>query len=1319
MSLLAMRWCCGVLAACAVMTGPLHSQTLVLQEGVSGGVHAETESCVIASAGTVTEADTLTIGTGRALVAFPNLIGSAPGQVPAGATITSATLELHVLSVPGAAATRTVNAYPLYDIAGLGPWQEPAQPVTAGAGVGVSWTARDDRPGIGAPWLFPGGDFVQIGPPIGATALVNQGIGVWYSLDVTQVVGFLADGFSNLGWILATSESGDDVVIAADDHPTATLRPRLTVTWSGTTSPFNRVPSAADLNLSTSQGAPLFVPLIQFDGDGENVTYVVRERPQNGVLNGSLMWTYKPSPGFVGTDTWTYYAHDGFSSSRLATVTITVNADPAGTSGSWSGGAGAGQIRSASFTVSTDPGNQVTQVGPELIVQQDGSAATLDLPNLFAAVSGGIPPGATIIQAGLELTVTQVDGGALSRSITAWRVNDPAALGTWFAPAGAGSAPDSGVSWLYRDARPTVLTPWLIPGGDRADSANTTVTPSDVGSTVPFDVTAAFAAWAAGASNQGFLLTSGATDAVRFASETHANSAYRPRVTVVWRAPGAGGSNLPPVAAAGADRVVVANQLVTLDATGSYDPEGLAVSYFWFQESGPTLAIDPTQPVQTFTTPTLVANTDISFTLVVVDAAGQLDFDPLTITVVAPAGAANGPPIADAGPDQNANENNYVLLQGSGSFDPEGATLTTSWTQVTGPQVDLVAVSLSPSAIFQAPYVTGAQSPLPLVFRIEVSDGTYTTYDLVTINVIDQPNDPPTADAGPSQTVESESWTGLDARASSDPNAAAALTYSWLQTQGPSVTVFRDDGPVPYFKLPNLGASTDLVFQVTVSDGELTDTATTTVTTLPHPAEFTGDAQSIQPYSTTLTPREARHLMRRVGYGASPADLATIVAQGLNATIATLMNPVATPTVDAAALLEVPTPLVGDLYPQANLQQVSRWWLVYKLQTPWTNSLKERMAYFLHDLYATGGAVADNRERHWQMQHLSLLRDDPFPNYRQFLIDLTHDDLMLDWLDNHRNRAGAPNENYAREFWELFTLGVVDPFTGLPNYTETDIQESSRAFTGWEIYDPPANPSDSYYSRFNPSRHDPGMKTVLGFTGSWKDEDIVDITLTFPQAAEFIVLNLFRFFCHENPSQTTVQSLATVLTSNGWQIGPVVETILGSEAMFSSASRQDRIKTPTEYVVGFVRSTGLVYDIGDMYGDLSDLGHVMGQPPNVKGWIEGPFWLGEAASAYRAKAINHAIEARGLQPAGVLDPLLPTPGLRSGPKTVAHLLDVLDIGLQHDDQFHSLVEYMDTIQSGANVIPVLFDGDNLVHQSRKLRGALFILAFVNPEYHLN
>jgi PGF-pre-PGF domain-containing protein/PGF-CTERM protein len=294
----------------------------------------------------------------------------------------------------------------------------------------------------------------------------------------------------------------------------------------------------------------------------------------------------------------------------------------------------------------------------------------------------------------------------------------------------------------------------------------------------------------------------------------------RASTTVVSAVP----TNQPPTVDAGSDQTVSGGDEVQLNASSSSDPDGDTLSYEWTQLTGPdvTLLVNESA-TPTFTAPDVDEDTTLSFEVEASDGNGGSDTDTVNVTVI-----GNAQPTADAGPDQEVNETTEVQLDASGSSDPDGDVVTYSWEQVAGPSVALADNSTATPS-FTAPNVSADTT---LTFEVTTRDGNGgTDTDVVNVTVVPT-NDAPVADAGLDQTVNATDTVQLDGTGSSDPNNDD-LNYTWSQVAGPSVDLSNSESATPTFAAPDLDTPIEVVFELQVSDGELTDTDAVNVTVEP------------------------------------------------------------------------------------------------------------------------------------------------------------------------------------------------------------------------------------------------------------------------------------------------------------------------------------------------------------------------------------------------------------------------------------------------------------------------------------------------------
>ena len=416
------------------------------------------------------------------------------------------------------------------------------------------------------------------------------------------------------------------------------------------------------------------------------------------------------------------------------------------------------------------------------------------------------------------------------------------------------------------------------------------------------------------------------------------------------------------------------------------------------------------------------------------------------------------------------------------------------------------------------------------------------------------------------------------------------------------------------------------------------------------------------------------HLMRRAGFGAPHAELAARAARGYAATVEELLHPEAQEAVDIELLYRFIPGYEGALGPPLNQAE----WVYRMINTQ--RPLEEKMALFWHQLFATGNSKVDNPPE--LTQQIDMFRRCGMGNFRDLLVELARSPAMIFWLDNNGNHRGAINENWGRELLELFSMGV-------GNYSEDDIKEASRAFTGWTIGPKiPRNPLGRFYWSFEyrPEDHDDGEKTFLGQTGTFNGEDIIDIVVKQPATARFLSRHLYNFFVADEPpvpswnitppnDPAAIDALVASYHESGGEIRAMLRTLFNAD--FFKSARYSRVKSPAELVIGAVRLAGNYQGPRPGFNQLAFECAYQGQellnPPSVESWHTGAEWidggalvrrvnfaaglLGDTALPGVQNIIGNLRQRGAMSPAQMVDACLELAGpLEVGAATYAELL---------------------------------------------------------------
>jgi uncharacterized protein (DUF1800 family) len=366
------------------------------------------------------------------------------------------------------------------------------------------------------------------------------------------------------------------------------------------------------------------------------------------------------------------------------------------------------------------------------------------------------------------------------------------------------------------------------------------------------------------------------------------------------------------------------------------------------------------------------------------------------------------------------------------------------------------------------------------------------------------------------------------------------------------------------------------------------------------------------------------HLMRRAGFGATREELERCVAQGYEATVEELLNPPPERESGKMALMLRYHP--AFLLPGGNPWSGQANWMYQMISTQ--RPLEEKIALFWHHVFATGNSKLDNCDQ--MLEQIKMFRQYGLGNYKKLLVEVSQNPAMIFWLDNNENHRDAVNENWGRELLELFSMGV-------SNYTEVDVREVSRAFTGWTIRAKlPRQPYGRYpwHFEYREEDHDDAEKTFLGETGNFNGEDVIDIIVQQPATARFICRHLYNFFVADEPQvpawtiepardEEALEAMVDVFINSGYEMKDVLRFIFTSD--FFKNARFSKIKSPAEVVAGTLK---MVEEFQFPEPGILQIGKeptYMGQsildPPSVEGWHTGTEWINSGSLLARVNFV--------------------------------------------------------------------------------------------------
>jgi uncharacterized protein (DUF1800 family) len=385
----------------------------------------------------------------------------------------------------------------------------------------------------------------------------------------------------------------------------------------------------------------------------------------------------------------------------------------------------------------------------------------------------------------------------------------------------------------------------------------------------------------------------------------------------------------------------------------------------------------------------------------------------------------------------------------------------------------------------------------------------------------------------------------------------------------------------------------------------------------------------------------AAHLLVRAGFGGAPADIQQTLALGPEKAVGSLVDampdsdppPTWAKPDDEADLREqlkaAVTPedkqlvrrILQDKF-KSEMKDLTRWWVSRMLNT--TSPFVEKMTLFWHGHFATSGEKVRPAYKMWLQNE--TFRRNGLGNFRSLVKAVARDPAMMVWLDTVQSKKERPNENFAREVMELFTLGE-------GHYTEADVKEAARAFTGYRIN----QPDQSF--RFAVKQFDSGLKTFMGKTGPWDGDQVLDIIVSQPQSARFISTKIWKFFAYDDFEPDLIDALASEFRNAHYEMRPLMKTLFLSEEFYSAKARNSQIKSPVQFLVQALRTLLIpLPDSNFLDFAFRQMGQIPFFPPNVKGWDGGKSWINTATLTFRYKLAHQLVDGVSPQEIGFSKP---------------------------------------------------------------------------------